>query len=171
MPVLPLKRRKPALFRATKRKRRGSGCDEGGGICVNCRVRVCRAIVQSCCGPPQCSHSPPPRRGGGCSPVCVRCAAKGAPTPGFPARAQWAWRLSQVSPSFSPHPKKKGEKNKLDALPLDARISIGVVLSVLILIFGYFGLRYNLFARFRGLQPNPYHPANTAPSQHAARGF
>jgi hypothetical protein len=74
-------------------------------------------------------------------------------------------------PTPTPHTEKKGEKNKLDALPLDARIAIGVVLSVLILIFGYFGLRYNLFARFRGLQPNPYHPANTAPSQHAARGF
>ena len=75
------------------------------------------------------------------------------------------------SPHPTPHTEKKGKKNKLDALPLDARIAIGVVLSVLILIFGYFGLRYNLFARFRGLQPNPYHPANTAPSQHAARGF
>ena len=57
---------------------------------------------------------------------------------------------------------------KLDSLPLDARIAIGVVLSALVLIFGYFGLRYNLFARFRGgLQPNPYHPANND----AARGF
>ena len=128
-------------------------------------IAACECAAQSCCGPPLCSHSPPPRRGGDARPcacgvpqkVLLRPAFLPGPTP--------------FSPHPTPHTEKKGKKNKLDALPLDARIAIGVVLSVLILIFGYFGLRYNLFARFRGLQPNPYHPANTAPSQHAARGF
>ena len=49
----------------------------------------------------------------------------------------------------------------LDSLPQDAKIAIGVVLSVLLLVFGYFGLRYNLLARLRGgLERTPYHPAN-----------
>ena len=42
------------------------------------------------------------------------------------------------------------------------KITIGVVLTALLLVVGYFGLRYNLLARLRGgLERNPYHNAGS----------